>query len=44
MRYTKPLITRTFAALSAIQSMKGTIPSEQDSHALTGGAAYQSDE
>lgn len=44
MRYTKPQITRTFAALCAIQSVKGTIPEEQAVHDMTTGAAYQSDE
>ena len=44
MRYTSPQITGSFPAVSAIQSMKGTIHTELNPVFLTNSAAYQADE
>jgi hypothetical protein len=44
MRYTKPSIIATHAALSVVKSEKGDLVFESNQIQLTSGAAYQSAE
>jgi hypothetical protein len=45
MHYSRPQIVASLPAVSAIQSLKGSIPSDVDDPTqLTNGAAYQADE